>query len=329
MSEIHTDSCHRVESKLLSKTLILMIPLYRVRPLKSEQSCEHTLGHNVHDFGVEYVTLELTPFEWWGHCVLYSPMYLLTVKLSFILGYISVIQIYNVHFKPDNNPHTIILREQQYQTFTIKTDGDIQQKSTLWQHIYIWSLSNSHTASNSFGVSKVVVDGQSGSDGYWLTLGAEREWATACSKKVMLAGSSIWSADCQSVTGSHFLQIREYLLSEEKEKLMFKKEVRFCAFLMRFPWPFRKNVAPTSVHVTLASFLHDLFLFVHISLIWMEAYWSAFWLFWQIILVWQWELPSSLRLQMLALSGKGLAKAEPELQHISGDSILSAFAKHE
>lgn len=74
--------------------------------------------------------------------------------------------MFNVHVQSDNNPHTIILREQQYQTFTIKTDGDMQQKSTLWQHIYISSLSNSRAASNSFGVSKVVVDGQSSSDGY-------------------------------------------------------------------------------------------------------------------------------------------------------------------
>ncbi len=42
----------------------------------------------------------------------------------------------------------------------------------------------------------------------------------------MLAGSSIWSADCQSIAGSHFLQTGEYFTEQRKEKLMVKREFR-------------------------------------------------------------------------------------------------------
>lgn len=65
----------------------------------------------------------------------------------------------------------------------------------------------------------------------WLTLGAEREWATACSKKVTLTGSSIWSADCQSIAGSRFLQTGEYFSGKENLKAE-KKKVELFGLLL-------------------------------------------------------------------------------------------------
>lgn len=66
-----------------------------------------------------------------------------------------------------------------------------------------------------------------------LTLGAEREWVTACGKKVTLTGSSIWSADCQSIAGSHFLQTGEYFSGKENLKAE-KKKVELFGLLLFF-----------------------------------------------------------------------------------------------
>lgn len=54
---------------------------------------------------------------------------------------------------------------------------------------------------------------------------------TACGKKVTLTGSSIWSADCQSIAGSHFLQTGEYFSGKENLKAE-KKKVELFGLLL-------------------------------------------------------------------------------------------------
>ncbi len=72
----------------------------------------------------------------------------------------------------------------------------------------------------------MVADWQSGSDGYLTDPGSREGVSDSLQQKVMLASISIWSADCQSITGSHFLQIGENFTEWRKEKLTEKTEMR-------------------------------------------------------------------------------------------------------